>query len=113
MSMHCLDMLLALIMEKVTDKLLTNPRQFQLAAVAVYLLGGAERSIDTEDIAHKCHELAPSMFSWQKYKDQINLELVRVSLSDAKKEKNGRLLSGSGREGWRLSSMGLDWIMGA
>jgi len=78
--------------------------------MAIYLLGGASKSIDTEDAAIKCHELAPELFSWQKYKDQINLELVRVSLSDAKKIKNGGLLSGSGREGWRLSSRGLDWI---
>ena len=58
----------------------------------------------------KCHEIAPTLFSWQKHKDQINLELVRVSLSDAKKQKNGGLLSGSGREGWRVSSRGLDWM---
>lgn len=76
----------------------------------MYLLGGTSKSVDTEDAAVRCHELAPDLFSWQKYKEQINLELVRVSLSDAKKAKNGGLLSGSGREGWRLSSRGLDWI---
>ena len=91
--------------------LLTKPlRQFEVAVWAVYLLGGASRSIDTEDAAVKCHELAPSLFSWQKYREQINLELVRVGLSDAKKAKKGGLLSGSGREGWRLTSRGLDWI---
>ncbi len=98
-------------MKKVTPKSLTRPlKQYEVAATAVYLLGGASRSIDTEDVAVKCHELAGSLFSWQKYKEQINLELVRVSLSDAKKAKNGGLLSGSGREGWRLSSKGLDWM---
>jgi hypothetical protein len=98
-------------MKKVTDKLLTDRlRQYEVAVLAVYLLGGATRSIDTEDAAVKCHELAARLFSWQKHKEQINLELVRVSLSDAKKTKNGGLLSGSGREGWRLSSRGLDWI---
>lgn len=85
-------------------------KQYEVAVWAVYLLGGTAKSIDTEDAAVKCHELAPDLFSWQKHKGQINLELVRVSLSDAKKAKNGRLLSGSGREGWRLSSRGLDWI---
>ncbi len=81
-----------------------------MVAVAVYLLDGGRRSVDTEDIAVKCHELAPALFSWQKHKDQINLELGRVSLSGAKKLKNGGLLTGSGREGWRLSSKGLDWL---
>ena len=87
-----------------------NVRQYEVAVLAVYLLGGASRSIDTEDVAVKCHEIAPEVFSWQKHKDQINLELVRVSLSDAKKKQKGALLSGSGREGWRLSSRGLDWV---
>ena len=98
-------------MKKVTTKSLTSSlKQYEVAVLAVYLLGGANRSIDTEDAALKCHEVAEKLFSWQKHKDQINLELVRVSLSDAKKTKNGGLLSGSGREGWRLSSRGLNWI---
>lgn len=100
-------------MKKVTKQPLTRrvePKQLEVAVAAIYLLGGAERSIDTEDAAVKCHQLAPRFFSWQKYKDQINLELVRVGLSDAKKAKNGALLSGSGREGWRLTTRGLDWV---
>jgi hypothetical protein len=98
-------------MKKVTRQGLTaGLKQFEVVTAAIYLLGGAAKSIDTEDAAVKCFELAPTLFSWQKYKDQINLELVRVSLSDAKKPKNGSLLSGSGREGWRLSAKGLDWI---
>lgn len=98
-------------MNKIVSKSLTaSLKQYEVAVLAVYLLGGATRSIDTEDAAVKCHQIAPTLFSWQKHKEQINLELVRVSLSDAKKGKYGELLSGSGREGWRLSSRGLDWI---
>lgn len=98
-------------MKKARNNILTRPlKQYEVTVMAIYLLGGASKSIDTEDAAIKCHELTPDLFSWQKYKDQINLELVRVSLSDAKKAKNGGLISGSGREGWRLSSRGLDWI---
>src|SRR3990170_3637674 len=101
-------------MEKVDMKILTKSsiRQFELTALAVYMLGGTTRAVDTEDMAKKCYELAPTLFSWQKHKDQINLELVRVSLSGTKKQKNGALLIGSGREGWRLSTSGLDWING-
>jgi hypothetical protein len=90
---------------------LTKPaRQLDIVVVAVHLLGGDRKSVDTEDVAVKCHELAPGMFSWRKYPNQINLELVRVALSDAKKRSYGQLLSGSGREGWRLSPRGIDWI---
>ena len=66
---------------------------------AVFLLGGDLNPVDTEDVAVKAHDLAPGRFAWQKYPGQINLELVRVHLSDAKKVNNGRRLSGSGRQG--------------
>jgi len=97
-------------MKKVTIKSLTpSLTQYEVAAWAIHILGGVNRSVDTEDAAVKCHELARDLFSWRKHKDQINLELVRVSLSDAKKQKNGGLVTGSGREGWRLTTKGLDW----
>jgi hypothetical protein len=89
---------------------LTKARLYEIAVLAVSQLGGAADSIDTEDVAIKCHELAPHLFAWRKYPQQVNMEIVRVSLSDAKKSKNGSLLSGSGRDGWRLTRAGLDWV---
>ena len=88
----------------------TTARLFEVVVLAVADLGGGQRSVDTEDVAIRCHELAPTLFSWRKYPQQVNLEIVRVSLSDAKKQKNGQLLSGSGRDGWRLTRRGLDWL---
>jgi len=49
------------------------------------------------------------MFSWRKYPDQINLELIRVVLSNAKKEGHEKRLTGSERAGWTLSRTGLVW----
>lgn len=98
-------------MKKISQKQLTNhPRQLDVVVLCVYLLDGTRKSIDTEDVAVKCHEIAPGIFSWRKYPDQINLELVRVVLSNAKKHAYGELVSGSGREGWRLSSRGAEWV---
>jgi hypothetical protein len=77
--------------------------------LAVHLLGGGEGPVDTEDVAIKAYELAPTRFSWHKYPKQINLELVRVSLSDAKKKEKGQLLAGSGKTGWSLTPRGLKW----
>jgi hypothetical protein len=97
-------------MKKITVNSLTNQiRQVGIVVLSVFLLGGDHKAIDTEDIGIKCHQLAPGMFSWRKYRDQINLELVRVALSDAKKKQNGQLLQGSGRDGWRLTAKGLEW----
>jgi hypothetical protein len=95
-------------MKKVPEKRLTKaPSQAQVVALAVYLLGGAERAIDTEDVAVRAHQLAPGRFAWKKHPEQINLELVRVYLSDAKMKHD--LLLGSGRTGWRLTQHGLKW----
>lgn len=79
--------------------------------LAVYALGGATTAIDTEDVAIKVDELAPGRFAWRKYPEQINLELVRVYLSAAK--KRGKYLSGSGRTGWTLTAHGLRWAEAA
>jgi hypothetical protein len=88
-------------------------RQYHVVTAALHQLGGAARAIDTEDVAVRAFELAPDLFQWQKYPEQINLELVRVALSDAKKPKNGALTSGSGRSGWRLTQRGLAWAQQA
>lgn len=88
-----------------TDKF-THP---QVVTLGVYRLGGADRFIDTEDVAQEVARLAPGRFSWRRYPDQINLELIRVYLSDAKKPGHGALLRGTGRRGWTLTTTGLAW----
>ncbi len=88
------------------DSPLDRLSAWQLVVLAVARCGGATRSIDTEDVAVAVHRLAPGRFSWRKHKDQINLEHVRVALSDAKKEKSGALLTGSGNAGWMLTAAG-------
>jgi hypothetical protein len=88
---------------------LTSPaKHVDLVVLAVYLLGGDQKAVDTEDVAIRAYELAPSRFAWRKYPSQINLELVRVSLSDAKKGDTSRLV-GSGNTGWSLTPAGLSW----
>ena len=84
--------------------------QLDLVVLTVHVLGGDSRAVDTEDVAIKAHELVPGIFSWRKHPEQINLELVRVTLSNAKKSRYGALLTGSGRAGWRLSPAGIRWV---
>lgn len=79
----------------------------ETVTLALWRLGGSEHPIDTEDIAVKASELAPGVFAWRKYPDQINLELIRVNLSDAKLKAG--LVTGSGREGWSLTTRGVAW----
>ena len=102
------------MVKKQEEEGLTEPfRQYHVVTAALHQLGGAARAIDTEDVAVRAFELAPDLFRWQKYPQQINLELVRVALSDAKKPKNGALTSGSGRSGWRLTQRGVAWAQQA
>lgn len=85
-------------------KKLTN---LDAVLLALLLVGGAERTVDEEDVAVKANEIAPGRFTWRKYPQQINIANVQTFLRDAKKEKYGRLASGSGRTGWSLTADGL------
>ncbi|MFZ0829061.1 MAG: hypothetical protein WAO02_16730 [Verrucomicrobiia bacterium] len=48
----------------------------EIVTLAVYLLGGDSKRIDTEDIAVKANELAPGRFNWRKYRDQTAAQLA-------------------------------------
>lgn len=56
----------------------------------------------------KANEIAPGRFTWHKYPDQINIELVRTYLSAAK-GRHG-YLAGKGSDGWSLTVEGLAWV---
>ena len=71
----------------------------EIVTIAVYLLGGDSKYVDTEDIAIKTNELAPGRFTWRKYPEQINIDNVRKRLSDAKNVKKGGFLLGSFKKG--------------
>ncbi len=81
----------------------------EIVTLAVYLLGGDTVYVDTEDVAVKANEFAPGRFTWRRVRDQINLEIIRVYLSDAKKPDKGGYLLGSGTDGWMLTEKGLDF----
>ena len=81
---------------------------WRIAVLALYSLGGATQRQHQEDIAVKCHELAPRRFSWERYAFP-NLDVVGKALRDAKHRKNGELITGDKRIGWLLTPDGIDW----
>jgi hypothetical protein len=90
------------------DDLAPRPiSNIEVVVLAVFLLGGANKPVDMEDIAVRANKLAPGRFAWRRHKFQISIEHIRVYLSDAKKPKNGSLLTGDGTKGWQLTSAGL------
>lgn len=85
-----------------TDRL----SNIQVAIVALYTQRGATSRQSTETIALECFELAPRRFGW---KSHPQLEPARVALRDAKKEKNGALVTGDDAHGWLLTESGVSW----
>jgi hypothetical protein len=85
------------------------PSKRDVVVLALADLGGNSQVIDTEDVAMRCYELAPKAFAWRKYPDQIDLDSVRVSLTDACKAKYGAHAAGSVRQGWHLTTDGVAW----
>lgn len=81
---------------------LTRP---EAATVALLHRGGDRTKVVTEDVAIEAAVLAPGLFSWVKYPDRIDKEIVRVALSDAKLKKKWTI--GSHSQGWMLTSEGV------
>ena len=84
---------------------LSNP---QIAALALYLLGGATARQHQEDVAVKCYELAPRRFGWEKY-EYPDTDRAGDALRKAKQSRNGALATGDKRAGWLLTPEGIDW----
>lgn len=97
----------------------------ELVVYALYLLGGHSKPVHTEDIALKCFELFPASFSWVKYPEHPDKDIVRVALTDARKESHGALVEGRAgqkrglsakterlpvEDGWILTAAGVQWI---
>jgi hypothetical protein len=89
---------------------LDDVNNVDLVILATYRIGGVLRTVDTEDIAMKAQELAPGRFSWRKYPQQVDIERVRVRLSQAKHEG---MLSGVHSVGWRLTADGAKHVQDA
>ena len=105
-----------------------NPTEFsnrELVVFALAICGGTTRKVHTEDIALKSHELFPGSFSWTSYPNIPDKDIVRVALTDARKNEHGALVDGrtgtrkgltakTKREpvldGWILTEPGLDFL---
>ena len=99
-----------------------NTRALTNLDIAVYVLatlGGAKRTVYSEDIAARSYELAPSKFSWRQqiYREKgwPDKYVVKTALEDAKKPEYGGLVEGAyandlSKDGWRLTPEGAKWF---
>lgn len=91
----------------------------ELVVYGLYAAGGANQRVHTEDVALKCWALFPTAFSWTKYSQFPDKDIVRVALTDARKDKYGAMVTGRVEglahnadepDGWLLTEAGLQWI---
>lgn len=89
----------------------------EIAIMALYWLGGVDRKVHLEEIAVKCHELAPGRFGFElkKYKNFPDKKVAYESLSDARKEKHGGLVKSSGARSlggsrFQITKSGVEWV---
>ena len=89
----------------------------ELVVYALGVLGGEFQRVHTEDIALKCHELFPDSFSWTRHPKIPDKDIVRVALTDARKERYGQLVEGRAGQtlgnqpdGWTLTEAGVVWF---
>lgn len=78
----------------------------EVVTVALLLAGGATRTVDTEHVAMAASDLAPELFAWKHFPDQVDKDLVRVLLFDARKPEYGAHVRGRVSKGWMLTERG-------
>jgi len=82
---------------------------YELTVLACLLEGGATKLVHTEDLAIRAliwHHIDSAGANTRR----IDLDIVRVSLSNATKDKNGALVQGSKDSGWSLTRRGMQWL---
>ena len=72
--------------------------------------GGETGFVPTEDVAITAFELYPQRFGLVKYPHYPDVDSVRVTLTDLRKEKYGVLVQGNKKIGWKLTDAGLAWL---
>ena len=86
-------------------------KNIELVTIALYEIGGANKTKDTEDIAVKADEIDDERFKWKnkKYKEYIDKGLILDSLKAAKNRVIGSFLKGNDEKGWSLTTTGLEF----
>ena len=87
-------------------------KNIELVTIALYEIGGATKSQDTEDIAIKADQIDNERFKWKnkKYKKYIDKGLILESLKAAKNRAIGSFLTGNDDKGWILTPGGLKLV---
>jgi len=91
------------------EKAKTSVNNRDLCLYALFEAGGELGYIPTEEVAVRAFNLYPERFGLVRYPQYPDVDVVRVTLMDLRKEKHGSLVEGNKRTGWRITRNGLRW----
>ena len=87
-----------------------QPNNQDVFVWALYLLGGADRDVDVEEIYLKCFELAPARLAWRTRPDLPDYKKVSKALQSVEAKTHAGLLMKPHEYSRRLSVEGVRWI---
>jgi hypothetical protein len=77
---------------------------------ALYLLGGADRDVDVEEIYLKCFELAPARLGWRTHPELPDYKKAAKSLQSVEASTHIGLLHKPHKFSRRLTMLGVRWV---
>ena len=93
-----------------TDPPSEAPNNQDALVFALYLLGGADKDVDVEDMFLKCHELAPARLSWRTRPDLPDYKKVSKALQSVEASTHVGLFHHTNQYARRLTLDGNRWV---
>ena len=93
-----------------TDPPSDTPNNQDALVFALYLLGGADKDKDVEEIFLKCHELAPARLSWRTRPDLPDYKKVSKALQSVEATTHFGLFHHTNQYARRLTLDGVRWV---
>lgn len=93
-----------------TDPPSESPNNQDALVFALYLLGGADKDVDVEDMFLKCHELAPARLSWRTRPDLPDYKKVSKALQSVEASTHVGLFHRTNQYARRLTLDGNRWV---
>lgn len=93
-----------------TDPPNEAPNNQDALVFALYLLNGADRDVDVEEMFLKCHELAPARLSWRTREDIPDYKKVSKALQSVEASTHIGLFHHTNKYARRLTLDGVRWV---
>ena len=93
-----------------TDPPSSEPNNQDVFVWALYILGGADRDIDVEEIYLKCFELAPARLGWRTHPEIPDYKKTSKALQSIEATTHVGLLHRPHKYSRRLNHEGIKWV---